>query len=326
MEGCGLSTDHNQRIGFGRYGKTAHGRKELRGKRKTKRELREVTVSDSISQLIQTGEIKRVHGVIGGGKEATVLLAENNSNEFVCAKVFRYFTSTIKKRLQGTIHILASDMAMLAAKQEYWNLHEMVKHCPVPKPLSLIGNIILMEFISDGSPSSMTPAPLIRDVDLTPFDPEEILYTSLDILAQIFLKVRMIHGDFSEHNIMIQPNNGKIFTMDVSQSVEYNSKTFINTGIRIRIDRAMHMLETDIKNLNQYFKRIYRIGVDPEEVLQNIKEELPTKLQDFLTEKTMEIYPGELNPSDSYNGKLQTRNRVMKDRTGSMRRLKKPFS
>ena len=285
-----------------------------------------MTVAGAKSHLLGTGKVERVHAVIGGGKEATVLLAENASGELICAKVFRYFTSTIRKRLQGTIHILASDMAMLAAKQEYWNLYDMAKHCPVPKPLSLVGNIILMEFISDGSISSMTPAPLIRDVDLTPFDPEEILYTSLDILAQIFLKVRMIHGDFSEHNLMIQPNNGKIFTMDVSQSVEYNSKTFIGTGIRIRIDRAMHMLETDINNINQYFKRIYRIGVDPEEVMKNIKEELPTKLQDFLTEKTMEIYPGELNPSDSYYGKRQSRNQVMKDRTGSMRRIKKPFS
>jgi serine/threonine-protein kinase RIO1 len=259
-----------------------------------------------------------------GGKEATVLLAENPSGELVCAKVFRYFTSTIRKRLQGTIHILASDMAMLAAKQEFWNLHEMIKHVPVPKPLDLVGNIILMEFISDGS-ETMTPAPLIRDVDVTPLDPEEVLNTSLDILVQIFLKARMIHGDFSEHNLMIQPKNGQIFTMDVSQSVEYNSKTFINTGLRIRIDRAIKMLETDINNINQYFKRIYRIGVNTEEVLQNIIEELPTKLKDFLTERTMEIYPGELNPSDSYTAKNQYRSRVTVERTGSMRRPKKQF-
>ncbi len=285
--------------------------------------MREVTVAGAKSQLLGTGKVKRVHAVIGGGKEATVLLTENTSGELICAKVFRYFTSTIKKRLQGTVHILASDMAMLAAKQEYWNLYEMVKHSPVPKPLALVGNIILMEFISDGSTSSMTPAPLIQDVNLTPFDPEEILYTSIDILAQIFLKTRMIHGDFSEHNIMIQPNNGKVFTMDVSQSVEYNAKTFINTGIRIRVDHAICMLETDIKNVNQYFKRIYRIGIDPEEVIQSIIEELPTKLQDFLTERTMKIYPGELNPSNSFRGKNQYRNRIVEDRTGSMRQMPK---
>ncbi|MHA1542631.1 MAG: RIO1 family regulatory kinase/ATPase domain-containing protein [Candidatus Hodarchaeales archaeon] len=282
-----------------------------------------MTVADAKRQLLATGKVKRVHAVIGGGKEATVLLAENVSGELLCAKVFRYFTSTIKKRLQGTAHILASDMAMLAAKQEYWNLFEMVKYIPVPKPIDLVENIILMEFISDGFSLSMTPAPLIRDIDLTPFNPEEILYTSIDILAQIFLEARMIHGDYSEHNLMIQPNNGKIFTMDVSQSVEYNTKTFINTGTRIRIDRAMSMLETDINNINQYFKRIYHIGVDPNEILLNLKEELPIKLQDFLNERTMEIYPGELIPSESFSGKSQYRNRVVEERTGSMRQTPK---
>ncbi len=280
-------------------------------------------MADAKNQLLSTGKVKRVHAVIGGGKEATVLLAENVSGEFLCAKVFRYFTSTIKKRLRGTAHILASDMAMLAAKQEYWNLFEMVKYSSVPKPLDLVENIILMEFISDGSSSSMVPAPLIRDVDLTPFDPEEVLYTSIDILAQIFLRARMIHGDYSEHNLMIQPNSGKLYTMDVSQSVEYNIKTFVNTGVRIRIDRAMHMLETDINNINQFFKRIYRIGVDTEEIIQNIKEELPSKLQKYLSERTMEIYPGELIPSESFSGKNQYRNRIVEERTGSMRQTPK---
>ncbi|MHA1978983.1 MAG: RIO1 family regulatory kinase/ATPase domain-containing protein, partial [Candidatus Hodarchaeales archaeon] len=146
-----------------------------------------MTVADAKKQLLATERVKKVHAVIGGGKEATVLLVEENgSGDLLCAKVFRYFTSTIKKRLRGTAHLLASDMAVLAAKQEYWNLFEMVKHTPVPKPIDLVENIILMEFISDGSSLSMTPAPLIRDIDLTPFEPEEILYNSIDILAQIF--------------------------------------------------------------------------------------------------------------------------------------------
>ena len=133
----------------------------------------------------------------------------------------------------------------------------------------------------------------------------------------------MIHGDYSEHNIMVQPNNGKIFTMDVSQSVEYNTKTFVNTGLRIRVDRAVQMLEIDIHNINEYFKRIYRIGVDPEEVINNIKEELPIKLQDFLTERTLEIYPSELIPSESFSGKSQYRNRIVENRTGSIRQTPK---
>ncbi len=37
----------------------------------------------------------------------------------------------------------------------------------------------------------------------------------------------------------------------------------------------------------------------------------------------MKIYPGELNPSDSFNGKSQYRNQLVEERTGSMRQKPK---
>ena len=197
-----MSTDHNQRIGFERYGKIAPGREDHREKRPTKVSPSEVRISDAKTQLLETQQVKQIFSVIGGGKEATVLLAEDAQGELVCAKVFRYYTSTIKKRLRGTIHLLPSDMAMIAAKQEYWNLHAMSEFVPIPKPRGLLQNIVLMDFIPKSPANPMVPAPLIRDVNLLSFDPEEILHTAIDIIAQIFLKCRMIHGDFSEHNLI----------------------------------------------------------------------------------------------------------------------------
>ncbi len=318
-----MSTDHNQRIGFERYGKNALGREEHRIDRQGKLPQKEVRIADAITQLLDTRKVRQVYAVIGGGKEATVLLAKDSSGELVCAKVFRFYTSTIKKRLRGTKHLLPSDMAMLAAKQEYWNLEAMAKFCPVPKPRGLLENIVLMDFISKDSSTPMIPAPLIRDVDLLSFDPEEILYSSIDILAQLFLKCRMIHGDYSEHNLMIQTHTGEVFTMDVSQSVEYNTKTFINTPVRIRIDRAVKLLETDLNNINQFFKRIYKIGIDLEEVKKEIISELPQNLKEYLSEKTMDIYPGELISSESFIGKGEYRNAIVQSRTRRVRQAPK---
>ncbi len=317
-----MSSDHNQRIGFERYGKTTHGREEYKGVRDTKIHLSEVRIADAITELLDSQLVTKIHSVIGGGKEATVLLAEDLKGELVCAKVFRYFTSTIKKRLRGTKHLLASDMAVLAAKQEFWNLKAMESYSPVPKPIGLLNNIVIMEFINESPSSSFSPAPLIRDVDLAPYDPEEILYTAIDILADIFLKSKMIHGDYSEHNLMIQTHSGKLYTMDVSQSVEYNQKTFIDTSVRIRIDKAVKMLETDLININRYFKRIYRIGIDPEEVKNSIITELSSKLQNYLSEKTMKIYPSELL-SDAFLGKSIYRDRIVEERTGTRRQSPK---
>jgi serine/threonine-protein kinase RIO1 len=318
-----MNDDHNQRLGFGRYGKKAHGRKEQHKKKvsSSRSQIREIRIAEAKSQLLATGEINKILAVIGGGKEATVLLAENFESILVCAKVFRFFTSTIKKRMRGTKHITASDMAALAAKQEYWNLYEMHNHVPVPKPHVLLENVVIMEFIAENSGSN-TPAPLLKDVDLTSYDPEEIFHESIDILAQLFLQGNFIHGDYSEHNLMVT-QKGSLITMDVSQSVQYNTKTFTNTPIRVRIDRALKMLEADIKNINDYFKRIYRISIDPREVRDAITNELPQKLQEFLTEKTMEIYPSTLYSSEVYVRKEQYRDQLVLQRTGTARQQPK---
>ena len=315
-----MSTDHNQRLGFDRYGKRAHGREDSRQSRKTKtkRQLKEVTITGAKNQLLAIEEIQKVLSIIGGGKEATVFLVENIKGELVCAKVFRYFTSTIRKRLRGTIHLLADDMAALAAKQEYWNLYEMfANNIPVPKPRLLIDNIVIMDFIAEES-GSHTPAPLLREVDLTYYDSEELFYESIDILAELFLRGHYIHGDYSEHNLMLTQKE-VLFTMDVSQSVQYNTRTFIDTPYRIRIDKAVDFLETDIENINQYFRRAYRITINPNEVKEAIINELPQKLRNFLTERTLDIYPSEMHTPEALLGKERYRDKLVHQRTGTNR-------
>ena len=310
-----MSIDKNQRLGYDRFGKRAKDREEEKFHKITKkRELHEVRIVEAKQQLLSTTEISKIHSIIGAGKEATVLLAIDAQEQFVCAKVFRFFTSTIKKRLKGTIHLFPENMASIAAKQEYWNLKEMYdKGIPVPQPIKQKDNILIMEFISDID-NNETPAPLVRDITLA--DPTETLYDAVDILADLFLKARFIHGDYSEYNLMV---GKQLITMDVSQSVQYNQKTFINTPIRIRIDRAVDLLKTDLMNLNRYFQRRYKVAFNTEEVLESIVNELPLKLQNFLKERTLEIYPGELFSTEVLHGKQSHRNMMFFQRSGRAR-------
>jgi serine/threonine-protein kinase RIO1 len=275
--------------------------------------LREITVREATDQLLATGEIKKVLSVIGAGKEATVLLAqEKETDELVCAKVFRYFTSTIKKRLQGTHHISKEAMASIAAKQEYWNLNELHKaSVPVPKPNFFKKNIMMMEFINIEE-DSLIPAPLLSEVNIIEIDdPENILYEAIDIIARIFLDAQMIHGDYSNDNLMINENG--LVTMDVSQSVLYNQKTFIDTPGRIRLDKAVKYLLTDITNLNNGFYK-YRISIDPKEVVQNIVNQLPEKLQGFL-ENANSILPVSRYIPERYASKERERRAEFQKRT-----------
>ncbi len=318
-----MSEDHNQRLGFEKFSKrdgTEHD--AHRHRRLTKKtDLREVTVKQACQQLLATDHIDKIIGVFGGGKEATVLVAqESDTGDYVCAKVFRYFTSTIRKRLQGTKHILASDMASIAAKQEYWNLKEMWEAgIAIPKPRLLIDNIVVMDLVNNGQPS--IPAPLLREVNLRQkYDVEEILLEALDILADIFLKSHHCHGDYSEHNLMLTEPSSRttesgLITMDVSQSVQYNRKTFVDTPERIRLDRAINLLETDIYNLNNHFQKKYRLHLNPSEVIEHIVKELPTKLQDFYY-NSLDSVPFSSELIEGRYAKQVFRDKAVQERTG----------
>lgn len=283
--------------------------------------LREITVKEVSNQLLATGKIKKVLSAIGAGKEATVLLAqEKETDELVCAKVFRYFTSTIRKRLHGTHHISKELMASLAAKQEFWNLYGLHNvNIPVPKPRYLLNNIMMMDFINMEE-DSLVPAPLLSEVNIRDFDdPENVLYEAIDIIARVFLDAQMIHRDYSNDNLMINENG--LVTMDVSQSILYNQKTFIDTPARMRIDKAVGFLLTDIRNLNKGFYK-YRISIDPKEVVQNIIRDLPEKLQEYI-DQAESILPLSSYVPGRYFSKEMERSEVFDRRTRKRYQKKK---
>ncbi|UYP47006.1 hypothetical protein NEF87_003291 [Candidatus Lokiarchaeum ossiferum] len=316
-----MDNSHNQKIGFD-FSKDGINFDSIAQNRlfKSKFQLKEITVAQAKEQLLATQKIDKVLKVIGGGKEATVLLAqEKDTGDLVCAKVFRYYTSTIRKRLQGTRHISENGMAGIAASQEYWNLDGLYKAgIPVPKPRLLLNNIAIMDFISSEEDETV-PAPLLRDVDIRNYgNPEEIFYESIGLLADMFLKAHYIHGDYSDHNLLIKKEG--LITMDVSQSVEYNQKTFINTPVRIRIDHAVDMLRVDIENINQAFRKNYRLHMNTEEVLKEILDELPQNLQSYLGRtEDIPFYSEGFYAPEIYAGKEQVR------QTGVRKRSKRNY-
>jgi serine/threonine-protein kinase RIO1 len=248
--------------------------------KKTKKTiLKEIIITEVRDDLIENRHIDEYLFVIGAGKEATVLLArETDTRDLVCVKVFRYYTSMIKKSLQGTMR---SDFANMLAKNEYWNLHDMYSAgIPVPRPRKLIQNAVIMDFISDPSDNSK-PAPILSDIDVrVDNDPEEKFYEAIDILARIFLNARYVHGDYSDYNLLVSAQG--LVTMDVAQSIQYNCKTYVDTPVRIRLDKAVKILRMDLFNLNKCFEKKYRITIDVDEVCGEIVKELPSKLQGFL--------------------------------------------
>jgi RIO kinase 1 len=96
--------------------------------------------------------------------------------------------------------------------------------------------VLIMEFIGEEG----VPAPLIRDISLE--EPETVYQSLLECVKILYQKARLVHGDLSEYNIMMWEGEPVVF--DVSQAVP------------LEHPMANKLLQRDIENLNNYFKRI----------------------------------------------------------------------
>ena len=83
----------------------------------------------------------------------------------------------------------------------------------VPRPLSHIGNAVLMEYIGDVD----DPAPLLKEVKLKR-DEARTLFDSIMCNIAQFLANNRIHGDLSEYNMLFW--QGKVSIIDFAQAVD----------------------------------------------------------------------------------------------------------
>ena len=83
----------------------------------------------------------------------------------------------------------------------------------VPRPLSHIGNAVLMEYIGDVD----DPAPLLKEVKLKRDEARSLFDCIMRNIAQ-FLANNRIHGDLSEYNMLFW--QGKVSIIDFAQAVD----------------------------------------------------------------------------------------------------------
>jgi RIO kinase 1 len=83
----------------------------------------------------------------------------------------------------------------------------------VPRPVSQIGNAVLMEYIGDVG----DPAPLLKEVRLTRHEARSLFDRTMRNI-RLFLACNRIHGDLSEFNILYW--QGNISIIDFAQAVD----------------------------------------------------------------------------------------------------------
>ena len=200
----------------------------------------------ALNALYEKGTITSIGREKGVGKEAKVFFVLLNTGEEAVIKAHRIgFTSfqQVKKKRRYTAnkkHISELYASRLSAESEVsWLKLANELNLQVPKYIDSNRHIIVME--------------LIYGVDLNKLknlsDPLKILEEILDFVKFAWQKGKFVHGDLSEHNVIID-NEEKAVMIDFPQSVE----SYAPNGD--------DLLKRDIKNILTFFQRKYNIELN----------------------------------------------------------------
>ncbi|MFN3384523.1 MAG: RIO1 family regulatory kinase/ATPase [Archaeoglobaceae archaeon] len=197
----------------------------------------------SLRRLVEKGEVEALGKKMGEGKESLIYNCISKHGEAVIKfhKLgYSSFKKVVDKRNYGTLNF--SVLSMRSAKREFTTLRKL-QGLAVPRAYAWEGNAVLME--------------LIDAKELFKFNvenPEELLDALIEEVAK-FYRRGVVHGDLSQHNILVGES---FWIIDFPQSVEVGER-----GWR-------ELLERDITNLLHYFNKTYRIERDINSTVESI--------------------------------------------------------
>jgi RIO kinase 1 len=199
-----------------------------------------------IYQLLNSGILYEVHGVVNAGKEARVYWGKNKKGKDLAVKIYLTASAEFKKgmlkyiegdyRFKGVKRDTRS-LIFTWAQKEFRNLEQASRaKVRVPKPIAVKNNVLVMEFIGE---NGINAASLKEQA---PSDPEKVYQVLLTYVERLYRKADLVHGDLSEYNIMMWKDNPVIF--DVAQAVPTSHPM------------AEFFLRRDLTNVNRFFKRL----------------------------------------------------------------------
>ncbi|RMG42219.1 MAG: serine protein kinase RIO [Methanobacteriota archaeon] len=195
-----------------------------------------------LNKFFQQGLIDGIEGAISTGKEANVYYCPGNPP--LACKIYRINSPAFKKMkiyVEGDHRFQSYRKSRVGfiqawAKKEFKNLKKMKEvGIPVPEPIEVERNVLLMEFLGDGEYA----LPKLVEAKV---DSYARLYKDVMKAVQImYREAKLVHGDLSPFNILFREDNQQFYIIDVSQSV-LNSHP-----------HAELFLIRDVLNLNQFF-------------------------------------------------------------------------
>ncbi|KAJ8932353.1 hypothetical protein NQ314_014720 [Rhamnusium bicolor] len=199
-------------------------------------------------KLLNRNIITEINGCISTGKEANVYHASSKTGQDYAIKIYktsilifkdrdRYVSGEFRFR-HGYCKHNPRKMVRTWAEKEMRNLVRMHSNgLNVPEPILLRSHVLLMSFIGkDG-----WPAPKLKDVELSQSKARVIYRDVVVIMWKLYNRCKLVHADLSEFNMLYQ--NGQVYIIDVSQSVEHDHP------------HSLEFLRKDCINITEYFKK-----------------------------------------------------------------------
>jgi RIO kinase 1 len=213
----------------------------------------------AIWKLITQGKIEGLESPIKIGKESNVFSALNKQNERIAVKIYRINAADFNKMYlyiapDRRFRIMKNRRQIILtwAKREFVNLERAWRSgISVPKPIAVIENVLLMEFI--GEYKEPVSAPKLKDYS---GDFEKIFSKLLDSLKKLHKIAKLVHGDLSEYNILVM--NEKPIIIDLSHALPLNCPN------------SEELLIRDVKNVCNFFNR-KGLKLDCGDILNKIK-------------------------------------------------------
>jgi len=209
----------------------------------------------AINALVKSNVIEALGKPLGVGKEADVYDALTPQKRRVAVKFHRLgrtsFRQTRRKRgyVAERMHISWLYQSRLAAEREYEALKILYPHgVAVPEPIAQNRHVIVMSMIEG------TELYKYKDIP----NPQKVLEEVLFNMRKAFLEARVIHADLSEFNVILQPNM-HVLIIDWPQFVSYDHPN------------AEQLLERDVKNIVQFFRRKHQVKAKLKDALAYVK-------------------------------------------------------
>lgn len=194
-----------------------------------------------LNHIMNAGVFRYLDGVIASGKESGVYAGVTAKNTTVAVKIYTVTSSEFRHRSQyiagdprfGVSRKGIRNIVNLWAKKEFKNLRTACyAKIPVPKPIYVKGNVLVMEFIEEDG----IPAPTLNLCEI-----ERKYYLDILKIVSRLYKAKLVHADLSEYNVFLHKNKPMIFDF--------------GSAVSILHPNAEKFLMRDLVNINRFFNK-----------------------------------------------------------------------